>query len=273
MNLAARRWLAGLVTAAVAGLVTILVCRRYPTLAAAGYCTGWILLGVIVYLALYNARKKLAYPPLLSSAAWLRAHVYVGFLSLYLFLLHVGFRVPSGPFEVTLAGLFLGTAASGVIGLFLSRTIPPRLMARGAEVLFERIPALRREMSDRAKEVVLETAKETAEPMLSAFYSKHLAGFFSGPRNAFAHVCQAGRDRQRLLVALASERRYFNDHEKKGADELAELINAKDLLDYHYAMQGLLKTWLFVHIPLTYLMMLFAGVHAVVVHTFAGDGG
>ena len=49
-----------------------------------------------------------------------------------------------------------------------------------------------------------------------------------------------------------------------------KLIQAKDSLDYHRAMQGLLKGWLFVHIPLTYAMLVFIFVHVVLVHAFRG---
>ncbi len=48
--------------------------------------------------------------------------------------------------------------------------------------------------------------------------------------------------------------------------------DAKDALDYHHAMQGVLKGWLFVHIPLTYVTLIFIVVHVVIVHTFAEAG-
>ena len=47
-------------------------------------------------------------------------------------------------------------------------------------------------------------------------------------------------------------------------------FETKDQLDFHQAMQGLLKGWLFVHIPLTYALLLFALVHLVLVYAFSG---
>jgi peptidoglycan biosynthesis protein MviN/MurJ (putative lipid II flippase) len=52
--------------------------------------------------------------------------------------------------------------------------------------------------------------------------------------------------------------------------ELAALVREKDTLDLHRAMQLLLKGWLFVHIPLTYGMLVFASLHVVVVYAFSG---
>ena len=53
-------------------------------------------------------------------------------------------------------------------------------------------------------------------------------------------------------------------------EEIARLVREKDGLDYHHAHQLLLKIWLFVHIPLTYSLLLFILVHVVVVFAFFG---
>ena len=51
---------------------------------------------------------------------------------------------------------------------------------------------------------------------------------------------------------------------------LTKIIDAKDALDYHQAMQGVLKGWLFLHIPLTYMLMLTVALHAIIMHTWVG---
>ncbi len=48
------------------------------------------------------------------------------------------------------------------------------------------------------------------------------------------------------------------------------LAQAKDDLDYQSALQGALKFWLFVHVPLTYGLLIFAVFHILVVYTFSG---
>ena len=64
--------------------------------------------------------------------------------------------------------------------------------------------------------------------------------------------------------------RYLNDREREISRSLAELIEAKDNLDYQWTMQWVLKRWLFVHIPLTYGMMIIAVIHAILAHAFFG---
>ncbi len=140
--------------------------------------SGWILLAVMLFLASYNLRKKLTYPPLLSSATWLQLHVYVGLLSVVLFLSHIGWRMPNGLFEGALAVVYVCVAASGLVGLALSRLIPGRLTVRGEDVLFERIALYRRQLRERAEAVIVESAHESGTTTLSEFYSRRLSDFF-----------------------------------------------------------------------------------------------
>ena len=105
---------------------------------------------------------------------------------------------------------------------------------------------------------------------MADFYTRRLAGFFGGPRHFWHHLAQSNRPSRRLLDDLAALDRYLGDRERDAARELAGLIEAKDSLDYHFALQGTLKGWLFVHIPLTYAMLVFVFVHVVLVHAFRG---
>lgn len=273
MTFASRRWLAGLLTGMVAVAISVVVLAYSLSLHASAYLSGWLLAGIILFLASYDVRKKLTYPPLFQSSTWLQFHIYVGFLSVFLFLLHIGLRLPDGPFEITLALLFAGAAGSGVVGLVLSRAIPPRLAARGQEVLFERIPVFRRQLRDRAEQLVFESVERAGGATLANFYTARLADFFHGPRHWGQHLVQSNRPLLRLRSELRSLERYLNEWERQIADQLAELIEAKDALDYHYALQGVLKAWLFVHIPLTYVLLLFAVVHVVLVYAFSGTHG
>ncbi len=235
--------------------------------------SGWILLAMMLFLASYNLRKKFTYPPLLTSATWLRLHVYVGVASIVGFLWHIGWRMPNGLLEGALAAVYVGVAASGLAGLALTRLIPGRLTVRGEEVIFERIPQYRRQLRERAEVVIVESASESGTTTLSEFYARRLADFFYGPRHAWRHVVQSTRVMTEMSNELRSLERYLNDREREALRELTELVEAKDGLDYHYTMQGVLKGWLFVHIPLTYLLLVLTAAHVIIVHAFVGAPG
>ena len=98
------------------------------------YLTGWSLFALMLYLTAYNGRKKIPFLPLVSSRLWFQVHVYVGLFTGFVFLLHLQWHWPTGWFEVLLAVLFLGVTGSGLVGWWLSRSLPPRLTTAGGEV-------------------------------------------------------------------------------------------------------------------------------------------
>ncbi|GAB4547976.1 MAG: hypothetical protein Tsb0013_08200 [Phycisphaerales bacterium] len=230
--------------------------------------TGIALLTLCLLLALFNGRKKVPFLPLLSGAAWLQFHIYAGLFSGMLFLLHISFRWPSGVFETALAALFALTFLSGLFGLFISRRLPKRLTRRGEQVLFERIPAHRRTIMERAEAVVERGVTESGARAVADFYEDNLRSFFLGGRNFYAHLFQSNAPRHRVLTSMDEHKRYLNEGERAVMDELRILVEQKDDLDFQHACQTLLKLWLFVHIPLTFALLVFAAVHTLLVLTY-----
>ncbi len=249
--------------------VVILHAVYSVTLGPASYWSGWLLFAFILLLALYNLRKKLPSLPLGSSAAWLQFHIYGGWLTVLVFILHTGMRLPNGGLEVTLALLFVGVAGSGIVGLALSRVLAPRLAAREEEVIFERIPAMRKQLREKAENLILHCVSESSSTALADFYANRLAPFFEGPRHLLWHVAGSDRPRHALLADLDTLDRYLNPKERDIVKEMAGLIRAKDNLDCHHALQGVLKVWLFVHIPLTYSLVLMSILHALLVSAYS----
>ena len=239
-----------------------------PVLPNYAYLTGWTLFGAMVLLAAYNARKKLPFLPLGNSEGWLQVHIYAGFLSVILFLIHLNFRLPTGWMEGSLAGLYLMVAGSGVAGLILSRVLPRRLTTRGGEVIYEQIPALRHALRQQAETLAI--GADARSPVLAEFYARKLALFFSGPQNFWRHLLESRRPLNAVLVEVEDVRRYLNEQERTTLEKLTQLVRQKDGLDYHHALQAALKVWLFVHLPLTYTLMIFTLLHIALVFAFSG---
>src|SRR5262245_30573633 len=111
-----RRAILSLLTLAASGWLAFAWPRleaRFPHLS---YLTGWALLGLCLFLTAYNVRKKLPFLPFLSSRTWLQLHAYAGLFTGVLFLFHLRLAVPTGPFNLVLAALFLAVTLSGVAG-------------------------------------------------------------------------------------------------------------------------------------------------------------
>ena len=232
--------------------------------------SGWLLLALVVFLAAYNWRKKFTSLPLGSSAAWLQCHIYVGLLSGVAFLGHIAWRFPNGSFERILAGLFGLVFASGVCGLIVSRVFAHRLTTRGPEVLYERISLFRKRLKNEVEELVLECLAETESVAIPEFYANRLEAFFARPRNLWQHVAQSDRPRRLLLLELEGCERYLNEAEKNALGKIVERVKAKDDLDYQFALQSVLKYWLFLHVPLTYSLLTFTAFHVLLVYAFWG---
>src|SRR5258706_15094839 len=108
MNRFCRQFWVGTLLLVLASVGAVaLHCRFSHSLPNYAYLTGWVFFGVMVLLTIYNARKKLPFLPLGSSESWLQIHIYAGFFTVVLFLIHLNFRVPTGWFEGTLAWLYL----------------------------------------------------------------------------------------------------------------------------------------------------------------------
>ena len=62
---------------------------------------------------------------------------------------------------------------------------------------------------------------------------------------------------------------YLDAKGRSRIEELTEIVAAKDELDYQFALQLVLKAWLFLHVPLTYALLTLIAVHLVLVYGFS----
>ena len=260
-TLRARRWLLSLATFALVLGLAVAWQLGANALRPVGLYTGWLLLGLVLLLTFFNARKKLPFLPLLSASIWLQTHVYAGWVTCFVFVLHTGARLPGGRLEFFLWSFFIIVAGSGVFGLWLSRWLPPRLARSGESLIYEHIPMLRHRLETEAKALVQQAEAETKSTTLADFYVRGLGGYFARPPALLAPLAGDDAEHHRVKLELASLRRFLNEREIVLADQLGELVEAKRNLDSQLAGQRLLKIWLFVHIPVTYGLLVLVGAH------------
>ncbi len=268
-----RRTVLTLATLAIAVGLAVAARRLAPQFRNLAYLSGWFLLAVMLFLTAYNARKKLPFLPLGKSSTWLQLHAYVGWLSVAILFVHVGWRLPGGWFETALEILFFAVAASGVAGMVWSRFVPRRLTARGGEVLFERIPVIRRSLQDRAEDLALKSVAAARSSAIADFYIAHLADFFRGPANYWQHLGESRAPWNRIESKFDDLARFLDPEQRKVLAQVSDLARQKDGLDYQHALQSSLKLWLFVHVPLTYGLLVFTALHVVLVYGFSIGAG
>lgn len=265
-----RRLVVCLVAATIAFVVFRLLDVGYAvSLRDVRYFNGWVLTAVIAVLMLFALRKRVVILPFGQLRSWLWVHYGFGFFCLGVFLVHTRFALPDAPLEWLLWTLFVFVGVSGLIGGMLSRLMPMRLEAHGERVIFERIPVFRAQLADEAQAIALESVKDANTVSIARFYANTLAGYFVRPRNVLAHLVASSVPRARMLGEIESIDRYLDEAGKARLARLRELVIAKDDLDFHYANAGLLKLWLFVHIPASFAMLVVMVAHIVLGYAFS----
>ena len=238
------------------------------TLGFSSIASGSILFGVLVFLALFNARKRLPFLPLAPSYIWCQLHTVGGFLALFLFWLHVGGTGEQGLYGQMLTVLFYITSFSGVVGLVLEKAYPRQLTCSGGEIIYERIPAEIAEIREEVESLVLKSTDETGSSTLAEHYLETLRWYFQKPRffisNVFGSYLSQHWVRQQCMIL----ERFLDEKEREYLDKVYALAEKKRKVDFQYALQTVLKIWLLVHVPLAAAVMAMATWHLILILVF-----
>jgi hypothetical protein len=262
MNWFQKRRAYSLAALAAAVALAAFACRIFDTaLRPTPIYTGILLLAILLLLTLFNARKKLPFMPVFRASTWMQIHIYVGLFSVVVFLIHIGFAFPNGVFETVLAAVFAIVSVSGIFGLYLTRTLPHRMTDFGKSVIYEQIPAQRKQIQVEAEALVLGAESELKSSSLTDFYLNHLRPFLKRQPSALYALRVADPQTREFDEQMGSISRYLAAQEQPVLEELRELVDAKRNLDYQNASQKLLKLWLFIHIPFTYSLLILAFAH------------
>ncbi|QDU55195.1 hypothetical protein [Aeoliella mucimassa] len=235
------------------------------------YMSGYVLYGLVAFLAAFNVRKKLPTLPLGNASTWLQLHIYVGLVTAGLFVMHIGWRLPNGWFECMLATSFSMTTVSGILGLIMTRRTPQMLNRVRDQVVYERVPILRRALAVRSREMVMQSVADSGATTLADFYAGRLFDFFARPRPFGYYLKPSSTRRKRLLYDMKQLDRYLSVPERDACEQLFAMVREKDDLDFQEMQQRWVKLWLFLHIALTYVLIVLATLHGVLALSHRGD--
>jgi hypothetical protein len=264
-----RRWRLLLVAAPSAVVIAIIIRILDDNLYHSTFFSGYLLATAILFLAGFNVVKRLYFLSFLGTASiWMQLHIYVGLLSGAIFGVHIGWEIPNGQFEGLLAFMFVSTFASGVYGLIISRLLPRKLASLRTQVIFEQIPVRCGCLVAKAQAIIDQIPNRN--DTLKRFYINRVAAFLVLPRSIRFFLTPSARESRQLIDDLISMDRYLSTGDRESARQLMQIIREKDDLDYHWAIQSRLKYWLFVHLALTYSLLICGGLHGVLAHAFGG---
>ena len=191
--------------------------------------------------------------------AWfyLQFHVYGGALFLLLMFMHTGFAVPHGVLTWWLWGLSLWTVLSGLFGIVVQKWIPTVLgHGLSVEVHYDRIPELAERLRERAEKLAAGSA-----PQIRTFYRKHVAATLDGPQTRLIYYLDVLNGLERQELPFARLRPLLPPEEQARLDELRGLFRTKIEMDAHYTLQRALRWWLYLHVPVSLVLIVLLGMH------------
>ena len=241
------------------------------------YLDGWVLAGgMSVQLGFHIAIKTARLSPKYATC-WRKFHIFLGYLLIAAFISHSDFSLPDTGFEWALSACFVLVTLTGIFGTYLAWSLQAK---RGIDerVGYDRIPTRRAELAQDLHDVVT-----TADPAATAIalpaapndawimdlYTNHLRDFFQGQRNIAAHLIGSQRPLKRLTDEIDNLSRYVDKQSQEKLAAIKNLVIEKDRLDFAAVYLGLTKGWLFVHVPITYALIVLTVLHVLVVYAFS----
>lgn len=241
------------------------------------YLDGWVLAGGMSLQIGFHIAIKTAKLTPASAMRWRKFHVFLGYLLIAAFISHSDFSLPDTGFEWALWMGFLLVTLSGVIGTYLGWSLKAKRLVDD-DINHDRIPTLRAELARNVEATVADSDPSAAtiglpklphESWITDLYANHLRDFFAGQRNVFAHLIGSQHPLKRLIDEIDSLSRYVDKPSQEKLAAIKILVVEKDRLDFAGVYLWLTKCWLFVHVPVTYALIVLSAVHIVVVYAFS----
>jgi hypothetical protein len=258
--------------ATAVGLVLHYVSYQSRTVAYGGSIEG-LLYGVagtgLIAVLMYLGIRRRSYASSMGTLqGWVSAHVYLGLLTLLLIPMHAGFRF--GWDVHTLAFVLLAVVVlSGVLGLFLYRTIPGRLTRYEAGQQADTIdPEIARLLSD------MRALMKDKSDALVQIYKAELAASQSRDSKGWSLLLkgQGGDLLAERSADLAKKVSTIPPSDQATFQVLSQLLLKKTQLEvnllHQMQLRNGLQAWLYVHVPVSIAMVFAVGVHLIAVFLY-----
>lgn len=227
-----------------------------------GYTLGTIGVLLILWLTMLGIRKRAMTRGRWSLKAWTSAHVYLGLSLIVIATLHTGFQFGWNVHTLAYA-LMMVVILSGIWGVSAYATIPSSLsdnrqsMTEGQ--MLESIRAVDRQLHDAAQPLDAQLSRDV------------LGSLEQDPFGGGLWVRLTGRDRHcatqrayRAVHKVSAEQAEGRDPAIKRVDELLNRKKAAlGQLRRHLRLKALLELWLYIHVPVTFILIAALTAHVV----------
>jgi hypothetical protein len=234
-----------------------------------GYTLGTIGAGLIVWLSLLGIRKRAMTRGRWSLKAWTSAHVYLGLALIFIGTLHTGFQFGWNVHTLAWALMIL-VILSGLYGITVYALLPQGLSDSRSEMtgpqMIEAVGSLDKQiqqaaqpLSDEDSAIVLGSLGE--DPFGGGVW-RRLSGSYPKCGN------------MRALLAMRARQEEASGKEEQALEQVVGLLEKKaaalQRLRGYIRRRALLEVWLFVHIPMTFVLLAALTAHIVSVFFYWG---
>lgn len=260
-------WLRGFLVAAAVSLVVSYGWSWWSPWApgrAGGLTFGTIAALIFLVDVLYPFRRRLQAWPFGTVQRWLQFHIYGGVLACLFVLIHTGFRLPGGQFGWWLLIFSLWATLSGLVGVYLQKSIPARLASNlSVEAIYERIPEHSARLQSDADRLLT-----GAPDLLQRFYLTNIQTWLGALHPSWSYLLDFRAERERRLNPFKDVAQYLSDEDRARLVDLQAIVSEKIELDVQYSLQRILKLWVPLHAVPAIILMGLLVVHIVSVWLF-----
>jgi hypothetical protein len=220
---------------------------------------GWIGTLLALLAASLSVRKRMAYQGAGKMSVWLSAHIYIGVVAAFAIFFHSGLRL-GGPLSAWLLVFFSLTVASGLMGWWFTRKLPPLLTA------IEENPAILEDLLTVRAECLqgmLELAR-AGSPEFRTLVEQRLIKETSSWSRMFRFYRRRSTLAQELPAfqkEQAKSMAHLKPYEHRAFQRAAEYALRVNKMNAELLVQRVLRGWLTFHIVSTGTMFGLAAVH------------
>ena len=256
-----------------------------------GLAFGLAAFGLMAFAGLLGLRRRFPALRVGRPETWMRGHLWLGLLSYPLILFHAGFSLGNSGFTRALMWIFSLIVITGVLGAAMQHYMPRIMTDRvPMETIYSQIDRVQKELVQEADGLLGSLSEKKSEYGLLV-PSSGMTGLFTSTsagttlvrlseraarqsremyeqtirpylaqRGAYRHILNDRRTSKALFTQL---RTLTPESARPMIDDLENICEEKRDLDRQSRLHRILYSWLLVHVPLSFLLIILGAIHAV----------
>ena len=219
---------------------------------------------LILFLAFFGIRKRWYRTTFGTLEQWLQSHIYLGVLVLLILLFHTGGRFND---KIAVATFVIAAIVivSGIVGAILYVTVPRLLTEVESNLTLDEISS---QLNQLGRQMARLASGQSApfQRIYIELEREATPGWLAGWRLLFTRM------RRRKAQTPADWTTLLGLVPKEEQDELRQMLvisrQRKELLlrlIFQQRYKNILEAWLYVHVPFTIALLIFAAVHITAV--------